>query len=134
MRRLAVALLIALCSLPCRAQESKRLRACLDKANTQPAMQICASQEAARADATMNAVYRKLLSKANGQPLAVEKIKAAQVAWMSYRRAYIDAMYPAKDKQVEYGSMFPMEADLLYATLTRKHIADLRGLLRQYSR
>lgn len=133
-RRLSVPLLMLLCSFPCRARESKKLHACLAKANTQLAMQICASQEAARVNARMKALYCELLSKAAAQPRAVEKVKAAQATWISYRKAYIEAMFPAKNKQAEYGSIFPMEANLLYAALTRKHIADLQRLLRQYSR
>lgn len=82
----------------------------------------------------MNELYRELLSKAAGRPQATEKIKLAQAVWIAYRKAYINAMYPARDKQGEYGSVFPMEADLLYADLTQKHIADLQRLLRQYSR
>jgi uncharacterized protein YecT (DUF1311 family) len=50
---------------------------------------------------------------------------------MTYRDAYIDAMYPAKDKQAEYGSMFPMEVDLLAAKLTRQQIGALQDILRQ---
>lgn len=133
-RPLAAVLVVVLCSLPCRAQQSKQSRACFAKAKTQFALQICASQEARRIVARMNAVYRELLSKAAGRPGAIEKIKVAQAAWVAYRKAYIVAMYPAKEKQGEYGSVYPMEADLLYADLTQKHIADLQRLLRQYSR
>jgi hypothetical protein len=42
-------------------------------------------------------------------------------------------MYPEKDKQAAYGSMFPMEADLLLAKLTRHQIEALQELLQQYS-
>ena len=31
-------------------------------------------------------------------------------------------MYPEENKQAAYGTMFPMEVDLLYASLTRGHI------------
>jgi len=96
-------------------------------------MNACANQEAARADADLNDVYRKLLSKAANQPEAMAKIRAAERAWLNYRDAYIDAMYPAKDKQAEYGSVYPMEVDLLRAKLTVQQIAALRALLVQYS-
>jgi uncharacterized protein YecT (DUF1311 family) len=96
-------------------------------------MNACASDEAARVDAELNDVYRKLLSKATSPPEAPAKIKAAERAWISYRDAYLDAMYPAKDKQAEYGSIFPMEADLLRAKLTERQVTALKELLRKYS-
>jgi len=44
----------------------------------------------------------------------------------------MDAMYPAKDKQSEYGSIYPMEADLLRAKLTQRQVTALKELLQQY--
>ena len=41
-------------------------------------------------------------------------------------------MYPAEDKQAEYGSIFPMEVELLGAKLTRQQTAALREILKQY--
>ena len=67
------------------------------------------------------------------EPEAVAKIKAAERAWIAYRDAYTDAMYPAKDKQTEYGSTYPMEVDLLRAKLTQRQVTALKELLQQYS-
>lgn len=124
---------MALSAFPRSSQDSEQYRACNDRAKTQTEMNACANQEAARADADLNDVYRKLLSKAANQPEAMAKIRAAERAWLNYRDAYIDAMYPAKDKQAEYGSVYPMEVDLLRAKLTVQQIAALRALLVQYS-
>lgn len=63
---------------------------------------------------------------------AVEKIRAAEKTWLVYRDAYVDAMYPAEDKQGEYGSMYPMKASLLRARLTREQVAGLERMLRRY--
>ena len=102
-----------LVSLACVAQESAEYRACNDKATTQMAMNTCASEDAARVDARLNDVYHKLLTTAGKQPEALEKIKAAERAWIAYRDAYVEAMYPAKDKQVEYGSIYLMNVNFL---------------------
>lgn len=115
------------------ACEAPEASACNDKAKTQGEMNACASDEAARVDAQLNDVYRKLLSQAASQQEAVAKIKAAERAWIAYRDAYMDAMYPAKDKQAEYGSIYPMEADLLRAKLTQQQVAALKELQQQYS-
>jgi uncharacterized protein YecT (DUF1311 family) len=130
MRCLVVVFLLA--SFSVLAQESARYRACNDKAKTQTEMNACASDEAARNDAELNEVYRKLLSQAASEPEAVAKIKTAE-AWLAYRDAYMDAMYPAKNKQVEYGSIYPMEAALLRAKLTQRQVTALKELLQQYS-
>ncbi len=95
-------------------------------------MNICASGEAARADARLNEIYRNLLSKAASQPKITAKIKAAEKAWITYRDAYLEAMYPAEDKQAEYGSIYPMEANLLLAKLTYRQVTALEELTKQY--
>jgi len=130
MRYLAVVLFIA--CLPAFAQDSAAYHACNQQAKTQAEMSACASQELRRVDAELNQVYSQLLSKAAILRDAVAKIKAAEKAWITYRDAYLDAMYPAVDKQSEYGSIHPMEANLLRAKLTRQHIADLKEMLQEY--
>ena len=127
---LVVFLLVSLASV---AQESAEYRACLDKAMTQMAMNTCASEDAARVDARLNDVYHKLLSEAAKQPDAVDKIKGAERAWMAYRDAYVEAMYPAKDKEVEYGSIYLMNASLLRAKLTERHTTEVKEMVEQYS-
>jgi uncharacterized protein YecT (DUF1311 family) len=131
MKYLAMVLLIA--SLPGLAQDSPQYLACNKKAKTQGEINTCANEEAARVDVELNDVYRKLLSMPAGEPEAVAKIKAAERAWIAYRDAYMEAMYPAKDKQAEYGSIYPMEAALLRAELTHQQVAALKRLVQQYS-
>lgn len=126
-------LVFLLVSSPSFAQNSAPYRACTEKAKTQAEMNTCASQEAGRIDVQLNDEYHKLLSKVASQPEAVAKIKAAERAWIAYRDAYIEAMYPAKNKQAEYGTIYPMEADLLRAKLTQQHLTALKELLQQYT-
>jgi uncharacterized protein YecT (DUF1311 family) len=132
MKYVIVALLLMVSSLPSWSQDSEAFRACNEKAKTQMDMNECAGQESARVDAKLNQLYGQLLSKAAGEANAVAKIKAAERAWIAYRDAYVEAMYPATDKQAEYGSMYPMEVSLLMAKLTQQHLADLQELLKQY--
>jgi len=130
MRYLAVVFLIV--SHQSLAQSSEQYRACNDRAKNQAEMNACASEEAARLDSQLNDVYRKVLSQVQRQQEAVAKIKIVERAWIAYRDAYIDAVYPAKDKQAEYGSIYPMEVDLLRAKLTQRQVAALQDLLQQY--
>jgi uncharacterized protein YecT (DUF1311 family) len=129
MRFLAVAFVLV--STSCFAQESAQYRACNEKAKVQFEINACASEEAARVDAELNSVYRTLLQTVK-QPEYAEKIKVAERAWIAYRDAYIQAMYPASDKQAEYGSIFPSEVSNLRVRLTHRQIVALREMIEQY--
>jgi len=123
--------LVLLGSIMCCAQDSALYRACSNQAVSQHEMHVCASEEAKRVDDELNKVFKLLLSKVRSNPVAAAKVRAEQKAWVAYRDAYIDAMYPAKDKQAAYGSIYPMEVDLLAAKLTRQQIDALQDILRQ---
>jgi uncharacterized protein YecT (DUF1311 family) len=127
------ALFLTLSSFACFAQDSPEYRACSDKANTQAEMTDCAGAEAKRVDAKLNSTYHALLAKAQSQPDAVAKIKAAERAWVAYRDAYIEASYPAKDKATEYGSMFPLDVALLRSKLTERQVTALEDMLQHYT-
>ena len=130
---LKVMFLVTLSSLPCVADTSDQYRVCSENAKTQARMNACANEEVTRGDAEANGIYRALVARTSRQPEALAKVKAAERAWIVYRDAYIDAMYPEEHKQVEYGSVYPMEIDLLRATLTREHVTALKQLLQRYS-
>lgn len=132
MRYVAILLFMASISLATFAQHSKEYHACSKKAKTQAELNACANREARRVDTELNRIYATLLSKAASQRATISKITTAQKAWIAYRDAYIDAMYPAADKQAEYGSMYPMQVDLLRSKLTQQQIAALKDLLQQY--
>ena len=76
---------------------------------------------------------RALLAKVASQPEAVAKIKAAERSRVAYRDAYIEATYAAKDKAIEYGSMYPLDVALLRAKLTQRQVAALEDMLQRYT-
>lgn len=115
-----------------RAQTSKEYRICSQKPKTQTEMGACAGEEAKRDDAELIIIYGKVLAAAADDPTAGTEIKNMERLWTEYRDAYIEAIYPAKDKQAEYGSIYPMEVALLRARLTRRHVTELRKLSEQY--
>jgi uncharacterized protein YecT (DUF1311 family) len=132
-RPFEMALCVVALAGPSLGQSSEQFRKFDEKARTQTELHVCASEEAARVDAALHDTYGTLLKRAAHAPGAVEKIKKAEGAWITYRDAYIDAMYPADDKQAQYGSIFPTEVNLLRAKLTQEHIDGLQALLEQYS-
>ena len=97
----------------------------------------CASEEVKRVDEEMNETYRNLLSAVSNNPYeppeAVETISNVQKAWAAYRDAYMQALFPAENRLEMYGSIYPMTANLVRATLTRQHIEALNVLLRHYN-
>src|SRR5579864_210387 len=103
---------LALTILPAIAQVSSQFQACNRTAKTQLAMNTCAGNELSLRTKQMNQVYNALTSRAASQPAAVAKITASQKAWTAYADAYIEALYPANDKQASYGSIYPMEVAL----------------------
>ena len=119
-------------SLPCQSQLSAQYRACGQKAQSQAEINSCANDEDARADSELNDVYRLLLSKADKEPGATAKVRAAERVWIQYRDAYLEAMFPAEDKLAYYGSKYPSDFNIVRATLTREQTKKLRELIKQY--
>jgi uncharacterized protein YecT (DUF1311 family) len=111
------------------SQKMDEFSDCNKKAQSQQDLQICAAQEARRVDAQLNRTYQRLMAKAKNDPVAVEKIEAAQHAWMVFRDAQLEAMYPHKDKQAEYGTAYPMCVLLLKNDLTRQRTRMLSKML-----
>lgn len=133
MTRLAIAMSLLIASLPASAQTSKQSQACFDKAMTQTAMNICAGEEAKQADSELNAAYHAILLKAASNTEAVAKIKTMERNWVAYRDTYMEALYPAKDKFAEYGSIYPTNAALARSSLTNQQTAALKQILKQYN-
>ena len=121
--------LLLLALLPFAASAASASKAC-DDARTQLDINQCAADEAEAADAELNAVYRQVMQKLQGQPVAIDRLRAAQRLWIPLRDADIEARYPVgKDEnpRVLYGSMYPMLYSGNKAELTRQRIQWLRA-------
>lgn len=130
MRVALVSAFVLLLAGACGAQESAAYTKCTEGAKAQPELNACAAAEAERTDAELNRVYRQLLAAVADDKAATAKIKLAEQAWIAYRDAYLEAMYPAEDKQAEYGSIYLMDVNLLAAKLTRQQIMAVEALLK----
>jgi uncharacterized protein YecT (DUF1311 family) len=126
-------LFVLLVLAPLSSQDLHQFQNCDQQAKTQADLNACANDQAVRADAQLDRVYSKLLAVAAKENGAAEKVRAVRQAWTAYRDAYMEAMYPAANKQAEYGSIFPMKADLLRAELTEREVKAANELLRQYT-
>ena len=130
----ALLLCAAMTAAPCLAQTSAQFQACDKTAKTQFALDVCASNELALRNKQMQSVYSAILSHIAGQPATLTKVKSMQQAWRAYVAAYLVALYPAADKQAEYGTIYPMEVDLNQAALVQAHTRDLQGILLSLTR
>lgn len=122
-------LIFATMGAPALAQTSGQFQACSKSAKTQLALDKCASGEISLRNKQMVSVYSAILSRAGGQPSTLTKVKAMQGAWLGYVSSYLAALYPADDKQAEYGSIYVMNAALAKAALVQQHTRDLQQLL-----
>jgi uncharacterized protein YecT (DUF1311 family) len=98
-------------------------------AQTQAGMNERACAGNRRADAEMNRVYQQILSEYQDKAEFVEKLKEAQRAWVAYRDAHMEALYPGEDKRSLYGSAHEMCACPEMENLARERTALLRRWL-----
>ncbi|HAV71761.1 MAG TPA: hypothetical protein DCX91_07560 [Stenotrophomonas sp.] len=93
-------------------------------------LNACADQDFKKADAELNAVYRQIVTKLAGEPVALAKMKAAQRLWIQLRDADLEARYPVgedENPRFLYGSMYPMLYSSAKAALTTARTAYLRN-------
>lgn len=95
-------------------------------AQSQAEMNESACQEFKKADAELNATYAKIRSEYKDDAAFLEKLQKAQKAWMAFRDAELEALYPAADKAAEYGSVFPMCLCTAQAALTAQRVEQLK--------
>jgi Lysozyme inhibitor LprI len=59
----------------------------------------------------------------------IAKLKTAQRAWLAFRGAQLEALFPKTDKQAEYGSVYPMCRCSELQSLTEERAKQLKRWL-----
>ena len=95
----------------------------------QSEMNRCADLDARDVEADLNHVYQDLLVKLKGDENATNKLRTAQRAWLAFREAHLQELYPAEDKQREYGSIYPMCYAQVATAMTKERTTQLRRML-----
>jgi uncharacterized protein YecT (DUF1311 family) len=132
-------ILLSLSAMPLLGQRAAPAP-CDEKPPSQRQMNDCAAFQYGQADAQLNKVYSKAMEYlANDQDraekqgdqrqleyekTAIESLKQAERAWLSYR----DLQCRAAGQQYEGGSMRPMIQSQCLTTLTEHRIADLKSI------
>jgi len=61
-----------------------------------------------KADVALNETYSRILKEYAKDQQFIAKLKTAQKAWLAFRDAELEALYPEDNKQAEYGTVYPM--------------------------
>ena len=99
---------------------------CYDTAKTQGDLHACADHGAEAADKRLNDVYQLILRKYSTDPAFIAKLSSAQQAWLNFRDAELQAIYPREDKLASYGSVWPMCNLQERTRLTEERTKELR--------
>lgn len=102
---------------------------CSAGGSTQMEMNICAGRLLQSADLELNSVYSAVLKQHASDESFVKKLKIAQRAWVAWRDAELDALYPNENPPTEYGSVFPMCRNSKLEQLTRERTKQLKQWL-----
>lgn len=131
MRQVVVTVFVLTLSVSiCLAQEKTPEEVDCSKAQTQTELNECACKQFQTSEAEMNRVYRELLSSRAKDSLVVAKLKNAQRAWLAFRNAQLELLYPeTANPKLTYGSAFPMCHCMAKREMTEERTKQLRQLL-----
>jgi uncharacterized protein YecT (DUF1311 family) len=121
---LAVFFLLVPPSLASNAEE----KPCLQFAKTQQEMNACAADDLKRADAELHKVYQQVLAAHAADPDKGARFVTAQRAWIKFRDAEIDALFPELER-TNRGSVLPMCHLLQLERLTLERTKALKQML-----
>lgn len=91
---------------------------------TQMEMNQQAYEKYAKADSTLNVIYKRIKKECAADTSFIKNLKSSEVIWVKFRDAEMAMKYPDKTNMY-YGSVFPMcwSMDLEYLTNERiKHL------------
>ena len=105
------------------------LVSCAGFAQTQREMNETARTEYRTADQELNRIYLRITSDYRTGTVFLRKLRASQRAWIAFRDAQVEALFPAADKQREYGSVYPLCRYQALTALTNERSKQLQTWL-----
>lgn len=78
------------------------------------------------ADDEMNKTYRQILREYERKTAFIENLKKAQRAWIGFRDAHLESVYPDPNKLAAYGSVNPMCQCITLTELTNQRTEVLK--------
>jgi uncharacterized protein YecT (DUF1311 family) len=130
MSRFALATIITAWLLSAQCTSAEETTIC-PAARTQAEMNECTRDIFLAADAELNRVYQRILREYEDDAVFIEKLRKAQRAWLAFRDAELEALYPhlEEDALAHYGSVWPVCINLVLEEMTMNRVADLRRWL-----
>ena len=98
-----------------------------ENSQTQLQMNEGACVDYKQADREMNGVYLKIVSDYRRDPVFIKALKKAQLAWLHYRDAHVDSIFPGAASQ--YGSVSAMCRCGSLAEITKERTQTLNRWL-----
>ena len=128
MKRTLLALLLSCAALltVAHAQKSRAKDPCAN-AQTQYEMNVCSAEKYKAADAELNRVYNRLVSRLEGDAGQIAKLKTAETSWLKYRDDNCDYVASA----YEGGSIKPLIYNTCMEQMTKARTAELRGQIKE---
>ena len=123
MEHLLAIITFIIIAVPTSAENKK---SCYDTAKTQMDLNDCAALELKAADDELNRAYKEIVKKNGDDKVFLDRLKAAQRTWLTFRDAELEALFPEADKQIQYGSSYPMCYAKWKATVTRERTQQLK--------
>jgi uncharacterized protein YecT (DUF1311 family) len=96
---------------------------------TQHDVHVVLSEAYEKSDKELNQVYQKLLQEYKSDTAFIVALTKAQRLWTAYRDAQIEMRFPAMNKQLQYGSVYPVCNLSMLKELTDQRTEELRHWL-----
>jgi len=116
--------LATICCVLCLSSGLAFAQDCPDQ--TQTGLNQCAAESYAKADETLNRLYREIVQKLKGQDQAAGLFVKAQKSWLAFR----DSECAFASSGVSGGSIHPMIYSMCLERLTRERASQLRDHLK----
>jgi uncharacterized protein YecT (DUF1311 family) len=104
------------------------------RAQSQLEINTAAAQDYAKTDAELNRVYKQIRTMYKSETLFLKRLQEAQQAWMAFRDAELEALYPTAnkndDKSSSYGSAYSLCRSNWLSTLTKQRTKELQRWLK----
>jgi uncharacterized protein YecT (DUF1311 family) len=102
-------------------------------AQTQSEMNSEANRDYKTTENELNSVYKNVIEIYKEDTLFIRKLKNAQKAWIVFRDAHMNSLYPmAENSPRAYGSVFPMCYSSELEKITKTRIKELKVWLVGY--
>ncbi|HZS08268.1 MAG TPA: lysozyme inhibitor LprI family protein [Blastocatellia bacterium] len=108
--------------------QSSRTESGVIPGQTQGEMNDEACGKYKKADAELNRIYNRILREYANDRIFLRKLKAAQRAWVIFRDAHLESIYPDPDPHT-YGSVNPMCRCTVLSELTNERVKTLKAWL-----